>query len=102
MFLWLLINNRVLTRDNLAKRRKVEDKTCLFCAKKETCQHLFFDCVVAKRCWVLIYEIIEVSVGEDMVNIGKFWLSSKRNSLLNIVTSVVLWSIWKLRNELYF
>lgn len=98
----MLINNRVLTRDNLAKRRKLEDKTCLFCAKKETCQHLFFDCVVAKRCWVLISEIIEVSVGGNMVNIGKFWLSSKRNGLLNIVTSVVLWSIWKLRNELYF
>ena len=102
MFLWLLINNRVLTPDNLAKRRKVEDETCLFCAKKETSQHLFFDCVVAKRCWVLISEIIEVSAGENMVNIGKFWLSSKRNGLLNIVTSVVLWLIWKLRNELYF
>ena len=43
MFLWLLINNRVLTRDNLAIReKKLEDGTCLFCAKKETSQHLFF------------------------------------------------------------
>jgi len=46
MFLWLLINNRALTRDNLAKRRKVEDESCLFCCEKETCQHLFFDCAV--------------------------------------------------------
>lgn len=27
LFLWLLINNRTLTRDNLAKRRSVEDKS---------------------------------------------------------------------------
>lgn len=46
-FLWLLINNKVLTRDDLVKRRKVEDDTCLFCSEKESCNHLFFECVVA-------------------------------------------------------
>jgi len=30
-FLWLVINNMSLARDNLAKRRKVEDENCLFC-----------------------------------------------------------------------
>jgi hypothetical protein len=29
-FLWLVINNRSLTRDNLAKRKKVEDETASF------------------------------------------------------------------------
>ena len=29
-FLWLLSKNKVLTRDNLSKRRKVEDTSCLF------------------------------------------------------------------------
>ena len=29
-FLWLVINNGALTRDNLAKRRKVDDENCLF------------------------------------------------------------------------
>jgi hypothetical protein len=40
IFLWLLINNRVLTRDNLAKRRKLEDESCLLCSEKKTSQHL--------------------------------------------------------------
>jgi len=44
-FLWLVINNRVLTRDNLVKRRKVEDGSCLFCAEKETIQHAFLNTV---------------------------------------------------------
>ena len=50
-FMWLLTNNKVLTRDNLAKRRKVEDTSCLFCSEKESVLHLVFDCVVAKQCW---------------------------------------------------
>jgi hypothetical protein len=49
-----LTRNRVLARDALAKRRKVEDEGCMFCADKESVQHVFFDCVVAKQCWVLI------------------------------------------------
>jgi hypothetical protein len=34
-FLWLISKNKVLTRDNLSKRRKVEDETCLFSGEKE-------------------------------------------------------------------
>jgi hypothetical protein len=58
--------------------------------------------VVAKQCWTVISNIVGVTVGNDLAVIGQFWLSNKRNGLLNIVTSAVLWSIWKLRNELCF
>jgi hypothetical protein len=30
IFLWLVANNKILTRDNLTKRKIVDDKTCLF------------------------------------------------------------------------
>jgi hypothetical protein len=46
-FLWLLSKNKLLTRDNLSKRRKVEDPTCLFCNEHESVNHLFFECAVA-------------------------------------------------------
>ena len=62
-FLWLVINNRALTRDNLAKRRKVDDENCLFCLEKETIQHVFFDCVVAKQCWKILSDILGLQVG---------------------------------------
>jgi hypothetical protein len=42
IFLWLLANNKVLTRDNLAKRRSVDDKSCIFCSDDESVSHLFF------------------------------------------------------------
>jgi hypothetical protein len=49
VFLWLFAQNRLLTRDNLAKRRTVHDVSCLFCAENESIDHLFFECVVAKQ-----------------------------------------------------
>ena len=35
-FLWLLANNKLLTRDNLAKRKEVSDPTCMFCNDRES------------------------------------------------------------------
>jgi hypothetical protein len=51
-FLWLLSKNKVLSRDNLSKRRKVEDTSCLYSCELETVNHLFFECVVAKQVWL--------------------------------------------------
>jgi hypothetical protein len=48
-FLWLLSKNKLLTRDNLNKRKEVEDKTCLFCEEQESVHHLFYGCVVASQ-----------------------------------------------------
>ena len=41
-FLWLLSKNKLLTRDNLAKRKSISDATCLLCAENESITHLFF------------------------------------------------------------
>ena len=45
--LWLLANNKTLTRSNLSKRQHLEDLSCLFCGETETVHHLFFGCCVA-------------------------------------------------------
>jgi len=44
VFLWLLSNNKLLTRDNLSKSREVFDKTCLLCSDDESIGHIFFYC----------------------------------------------------------
>jgi hypothetical protein len=71
-FLWLVINNRALTRDNLTKRRKVEDENGLFCLEKETIQHVLFDCVVARQCWRIVLDILGYQVGESMLKLVNF------------------------------
>ena len=45
--LWLLANNKTLTRSNLSKRQHLDGLSCLFCGETETVHHLFFGCCVA-------------------------------------------------------
>lgn len=100
-FLWLLTKNKVLTRDNVAKRKSVEDDKCMFCNKKETVVHLFFECVVAKQLWANISEAIDIDCGRNFESIGNLWLS-KKYTVSNMFTSAALWGLWKLRNYLCF
>ena len=101
-FLWLLSNNRVLTRDNLGKRREVSDPTCLFCSEKESISHLFFECCVARNIWLIISELLNQDIGANFESIARFWVANKRHKFTNVVTSSVIWSLWKLRNEMCF
>ena len=61
IFLWLLSKNKLLTRDNLAKRRNVDDKTCVFCSEPESIYHLFFECRVVKRLWCELSECLSLN-----------------------------------------
>jgi hypothetical protein len=45
ILLWLLANNKILTRDNLAKRGEVDDGSCLYCMESESVDHLFLSVV---------------------------------------------------------
>jgi hypothetical protein len=101
-FLWLLTQNKTLTRDNVGKRKQVDDKSCLFCNELESTHHLFFDCVVARQVWANISECLDLQCGDGFESIGKMWLSTKKFMIANIFTSAALWGLWKLRNYLCF
>ena len=51
IFMWLVENNAILTKDNMLKRHWVGSPTCHFCFENETIEHLFFQCPVAKITW---------------------------------------------------
>jgi len=101
-FLWLLSKNKLLTRDNLSLRKKVDDKFCLFCMENESVHHLFFECVVACQMWVYMAEMFGRSVGRSFESIGVMWISNKRFLVDNIFCAAALWGLWKLRNNLCF
>jgi len=101
-FLWLLSHNRLLTRDNLAKRQEIRDRSCIFCAEHESICHLFFDCCIGTNTWKVVSEFLGTDVGSDFESVARFWLAHKRHVLTNAISSAILWSIWKLRNEIYF
>jgi len=49
IFLWLIMNNAILTKDNMITR--VGSPTCYFCDRDETVPHLLFQCSIAKAVW---------------------------------------------------
>jgi hypothetical protein len=57
VFLCLSARNKLLTRDNLDKRRDIYDLTCLFCSEPEIVHHLFFECCVASSIWNIMSEV---------------------------------------------
>lgn len=54
VFFWLLVKDRLSTRDLLRRRQmNLDSCTCELCIlqKRETVNHLFFQCNYARACW---------------------------------------------------
>jgi hypothetical protein len=102
IFLWLLSKNKLLTRDNLAKRRNVDDRTCIFCAEPESIHHLFFDCCVARGLWLELTECLNLNVAWSYEAVASLWLANKKHWLTNVIFAAALWCCWKLRNKICF
>jgi len=65
IFMWLLLQNAILTKDNLTKRNRKGRQIC-------ASEHLFFGCTTAKYIWSLIACALGVSCRP--CNIDQFWV----------------------------
>jgi hypothetical protein len=92
-FLRLLSHDRLLTRNNLGKRRQVDDKSCVFCSDEESINHLFFECVVSKQAWVVVSEVVGFQMGANYESMAKCWLCNKKYVVINMLSSAVCWSL---------
>ncbi|WVZ54946.1 hypothetical protein U9M48_005671 [Paspalum notatum var. saurae] len=78
IFLWYLKKEVILTKDNLSRHNWQGDKSCCFCYRTETIQHLFLDCKYAS--WVKQGGL-------------------EHESLLLTGAAGVLWALWLSRND---
>lgn len=70
--------------------------------RRNTIFDLFFESCMATNVWSVISELLGQKLGDNFESIARFWIANRRHKLINIVSFAVLWSIWKLRNEIYF
>ena len=75
-FLWLVENNAILTKDNLLRRRWVDDPTCYLCLENETIQHLFFQCPVARIIWGIMGSCIGTNTIPCNIHQYKSWIAN--------------------------
>jgi hypothetical protein len=82
----LLSKNKLLTRDNLERRKNLDDPTCLFGSEKESVHHIF-GCVVPNRVWEVVSQVIGVQTGWDFESVARLWLYNKKFGVANVITS---------------
>jgi hypothetical protein len=61
-----------------------------------------FEYCVARRIWEVIVEITDLPLITDFESMAKWWIRGKKCNSINVLYTVVLWSLWKLRNSLCF
>lgn len=103
-FAWLILMDRLNTKDMLARRHfNVQpDNLCVLCSRREeeTIQHLFFHCPFAKWCWS---KIGMVWVQDD--NIHRRIIASRFQASQRYFMEIFLiaaWELWKVRNRQVF
>jgi hypothetical protein len=90
-FLWLVVHNKILTRDNIVKRQNIDDLTCVFCNEPGTCNHILFDCVVARVMWDEVKNLVDSnSAMVDTESVANLWDGGKTNIALNVVHATML------------
>lgn len=58
IFMWLMANDALLTKDNMVRRKWSGNPKCYFCNCYETINHLFFTCPIARVVWGVIAKLI--------------------------------------------
>jgi hypothetical protein len=105
IFLWLVLNNAILTKDNMIKRKWQGNPACYFCDQNESASHLLFHCNIAKAVWATFVTCI--GANDIPSSIDRCWLwfekwlpGGKKFHTLGIVA--ICWAMWKARNKLCF
>jgi hypothetical protein len=61
IFMWLLEQKAVLTKDNMIRRNWQGSPACYFCGEPERNDHLFFSCPIAKVVWGVVAKCFQQS-----------------------------------------
>ena len=106
IFVWFLIKGVILTKDNFLKWNWKGDEKCYFCNNKETIQHLFFECHVARFIWRIAHIAFGLQPPRDMTSFFfQTWLQhlhSKLQPQIRVGASTIFWSIWLTWNDVIF
>jgi hypothetical protein len=57
---------------------------------------------IAKMLWENLSSITSKKKQMDMLGVSSLWICEKTHKVSNIVHTVALWSLWKVRNDLCF
>ena len=103
--MWLTLQDSILTKDNLLKRKWKGSPACAFCQDTEFVNHLMFECPMIKYVWSLMAYILGATVipssfSQYWIWINRYLPGGKQVFFVGLVA--VCWSIWKIKNSICF
>lgn len=109
IFIWLMLDNKILTQQNLHSRRCPIQVGCHLCSNQsmETRDHLMWDCKYASALWQGLrahYNIIlrgNSDIGEAWIQTGKP-LSQRHRARWNVIWAAGARALWRERNRRLF
>jgi hypothetical protein len=106
IFIWLVVRNKILTKDNLKKRNWNGSQACCFCGYDESTDHLFFHCPIARYVWRVIQVALNLAViPKSISDLRAGWLSNPKDKISNLLLfgcGAMFWAIWRTRNDWCF
>lgn len=106
LILWMAFWERLPTLDKLFQWGIVENNTCLLCESHQEDQgHLFFSCSYSKQVWLSILTTLNCRTFtfsweqiQDWI-LNSRWSSTFQKDLVFLALSIVVYSIWRERNQ---
>jgi len=105
MFGWLLLVDRLNTRNMLKRRHFVVvggNYACMFCQNppEETVEHLFFNCPFSQRCWDVVG--MTWPIDDNRLALLHGGRDNWRQPLFMDIFLLAAWSLWMERNNQHF
>lgn len=104
-FMWLMSRNKILTMKRLQSKGWRGDPSCHFCREHESNKYLSFGCFFAKQVWFWMGKCQKFFINwhsiNDALDFALTLFKTKRTAFL-LVVSVVIWRIWRQRNDICF
>ena len=101
LFVWKACKNILPTKDNLMRRKVIQEDCCFICnGSVETAKHILWECPSAQDVWGGSKIIFQKSlcVGENFVGVLEYLIG--RCSVMDLeLAGVIAWRIWKRRNS---
>jgi hypothetical protein len=102
IFMWLLEQRVVLTKENMFKRNCHGNPDCYFCGALESNDHLFFSCPIAKVVWGVIACCFQQRTRP--ANYDQYWVWIKSalpggEQVYMLGVAAICWATWKARNK---
>ena len=99
-FIWLCLENKSLTWDNLVKHRMKGHGICVLCLKElETASHIFGTCSFFRKVWNSCQALLNFKsnwFGSTFQGCLKIWIN--KNSKFRDFPLYIFWEVWKTRN----